>query len=494
MNIEEAKTEIINAMRAYFAKDEYGSYRIPPERQRPIFLMGPPGIGKTAVMEQAAAVLHVGLVSYSMTHHTRQSALGLPYIVKKTFRGKEYSISEYTMSEIIASVYEMIEETGHEEGILFLDEINCVSETLAPAMLEFLQYKIFGRHHVPEGWLVVTAGNPPEYNSSVRDFDVVTWDRLKRIDVEPDYEAWRNYAVANGIHPAVLTYLDAKRSRFYKVEATVDGRSFVTARGWSDLSEMIRIYEGNGTPVNERLISQYLQDEDTARDFAVYYDLFLKYRSDYQVEAILKGEEDPEIRRRAEAASFDERLSLLGLLLESVRETLTGVCEKERILTEVFAALKNVKLRAGKDADTANSLKTEADKLKERLTLGKRASDLSREEEKALKGAIACLSKLSADPKITFDRVKKSFDGEKKALKKAAGEGLSVLNALFAFAEAVFSEDEELLILVTELTIHPDSAHFISTYGCEKYFEHAEALHFHERQTELKKHLERTEG
>ena len=135
MNIKEAKTEIKNAMTAYFTKNEFGEYVIPIEKQRPVFLMGPPGIGKTAIMEQIAQELNVGLISYSMTHHTRQSALGLPFIVQKNYGGKEYSVSEYTMSEIIASVYDMIEETGHKEGILFLDEINCVSETLAPASI-----------------------------------------------------------------------------------------------------------------------------------------------------------------------------------------------------------------------------------------------------------------------------------------------------------------------------------------------------------------------
>ena len=132
MNIKEAKEQIRIAMKAYFTKDEYGNYRIPIEKQRPIFLMGPPGIGKTAIMEQVAQELGVGLVSYSMTHHTRQSALGLPFIEHKVYDGKEYAVSEYTMSEIIASVYEKIEETGLKEGILFLDEVNCVSETLAP--------------------------------------------------------------------------------------------------------------------------------------------------------------------------------------------------------------------------------------------------------------------------------------------------------------------------------------------------------------------------
>ena len=93
MNIKEAKQQIKNAMTAYFTKNEFGDYVIPIEKQRPIFLMGAPGIGKTAIMEQVASELNVGLVSYSMTHHTRQSALGLPFIVKKNYGGVEYDVS-----------------------------------------------------------------------------------------------------------------------------------------------------------------------------------------------------------------------------------------------------------------------------------------------------------------------------------------------------------------------------------------------------------------
>ena len=80
MNIKRAKNEIKNALRAYLARDAFGAYRIPPIRQRPILLMGPPGIGKTQIMEQIAEETGVGLVSYTLTHHTRQSALGLPFI------------------------------------------------------------------------------------------------------------------------------------------------------------------------------------------------------------------------------------------------------------------------------------------------------------------------------------------------------------------------------------------------------------------------------
>ena len=139
MNIRQAKNEIKHTVEAYLKKDEAGDYEIPEIRQRPVLLMGPPGIGKTQIMEQIARELGVGLVAYTITHHTRQSAVGLPFIREEEFAGKTYSVTEYTMSEIIASVYRRIRDSGQREGILFIDEINCVSETLAPTMLQFLQ-------------------------------------------------------------------------------------------------------------------------------------------------------------------------------------------------------------------------------------------------------------------------------------------------------------------------------------------------------------------
>lgn len=109
MNIKEAKEEICHTLLAYHKKDEDGQYCFPLLRQRPILLMGPPGIGKTAIMEQVAAECGVGLVSYTITHHTRQSAIGLPLIRQREFDGVTMDVTEYTMSEIIASVYECME-------------------------------------------------------------------------------------------------------------------------------------------------------------------------------------------------------------------------------------------------------------------------------------------------------------------------------------------------------------------------------------------------
>ena len=498
MNIKDAKEQIKNAMSAYFAKNEFGEYIIPIEKQRPIFLIGAPGIGKTAIMEQVAAELGVGLVSYSMTHHTRQSALGLPYIEKKTYAGKEYSVSEYTMSEIIASVYDMIEEAGAKEGILFLDEINCVSETLAPSMLQFLQYKIFGRHRVPDGWIVVTAGNPPEYNNSVREFDIVTWDRLKRIDVEPDFEVWKEYAINRGTHPSIISYLEVRKDDFYKIESTVGGKSFVTARGWSDLSDMIKLYEEQGIAVDKKLVSQYVQNPEIAKKFSIYYDLFNKYRSDYQIDRILDGTAGDDIYDRAKKAKFDERLAFVSLLLDGVFTLTASIALKSSVQKGLLESVKNIRLTSPASADDWINRIAELNKQsRSLLETARRSSSMSRDKQTAMLGKISALDDVAKailegdraeDP---YKYIKKYYDAKLASLKKEIEKTKKSLANAFNFLEKVFGDGQEILVFVTELTLSQNTAQFISKNGCDEYYAHNKQLLFYERQKEIISEIER---
>ena len=89
MNIKRAKEEIKDTIAAYLLKDEFGEYKIPAIRQRPVLLIGPPGVGKTQIMEQIARECEIGLVAYTITHHTRQSAVGLPFIEHKNIWWKK---------------------------------------------------------------------------------------------------------------------------------------------------------------------------------------------------------------------------------------------------------------------------------------------------------------------------------------------------------------------------------------------------------------------
>ena len=502
MNIKQAKDYIKQSVRIYLKKDEFGEYRIPVVRQRPVFLLGAPGIGKTAIMEQIAQELGIALVSYSMTHHTRQSALGLPFIVKKNYGGTEYDVSEYTMSEIIASVYDTMEASGVKEGILFLDEINCVSETLAPSMLQFLQYKVFGRHKVPEGWVIVTAGNPPEYNKSVREFDVVTMDRLKILEVEADYRVWKSYAGERNIHNAIINYLDLKKDDFYHMEMTVRGRSYVTARGWEDLSEMITLYEEEKMPVDETLVEQYIREPRIVKEFTAYYDLYNKYKKDYKIGEILSGKPSDAAKERAKAAPFDERLSLLGMLLDKVQNDIKETIGKSDYLTDLLTSLKAVKaLLAREENGNAECLREllcgQENRRLEQMESLEKAGALSGADKSKFKRIIRFLQEAEkavvtggeADGDAAFFMVKQKFDSEVAEMKAETMAVKERLHHLFAFVEEVFEDGNEMLILVTELTVNTFSARFITMFGCEDYQKHNEKLMLSERQSDIKNEL-----
>ena len=504
MNIKQAKDYIENTVRLYLKKDEFGEYRIPVVRQRPIFLLGAPGIGKTAVMEQIAQDLSVALVSYSMTHHTRQSALGLPFISHREYEGMQIDVSEYTMSEIIASIYEVMQDSGVKEGILFLDEINCVSETLAPSMLQFLQYKVFGRHRVPDGWVIVTAGNPPEYNKSVREFDVVTMDRLKVLSVEADYRVWKEYAQERGLHTAILNFLELKKDYFYKIETTVNGRSYVTARGWEDLSEILTLYEEEGMKVEETLVEQYLHNDKIVREFTAYYDLFNKYKKEYQTEEILNGTRSEQTVERARIAAFDERLSLLGMLVDKVMSEIRENMETSDYLSDLFTGLKAIKTAAEKQSEGEKSatveemLEKQAAARKKQMEASLKAGNLSeadkRKNNRIIRFMQEAKKELYLDDKTdgtdTFAKVKAKFERELAEMKTETMKIKARLENLFSFVEEAFAEGNEMLILVTELTVNHNSARFISRFGCDSYQKHNENLMLTERQSLLKEEIE----
>ena len=499
MDIQRAKEEIKCAVQAYLATDDVGRPLIPPVRQRPILLMGPPGVGKTQIMEQIAQECDIALVAYTITHHTRQSAVGLPFIRERDFGGKTHSVTEYTMSEIIASVYAAMERTGKQHGILFIDEINCVSETLAPTMLQFLQCKTFGNQAVPEGWVIVAAGNPPEYNKSVREFDLVTLDRVRRIDIEPKLSVWQDYARAHRLHPAVTAYLELRPQHFYKIENDVDGVQFVTARGWEDLSAYLQAADALNLPVDEGVVGQYLRHPEVARDFAAYWALYRKYHKDYGVEDILQGKPFDAVVTRAMDASFDERISLVTLLLAGLNTRFAAAAATGAVTDACYQQLRSFKraLTQQTDADPAALFADQCKTYRARLDSDKAAGALLPDEAAARTRTLSLLNAwgkllggiLDADD--AFDTMRGAFNAQVRRREEAVAAASVALEFAFDFMEQAFEDGQEMVVFVNELALGPDSAPFLAENDCERFEQYSEKLLLHGGEDELLAELQR---
>lgn len=495
MNIKQAKEEIKHTVEAYLSKDAAGEYVIPAIRQRPILLMGPPGIGKTQIMEQIARECRVGLVAYTITHHTRQSAVGLPFIREEEYDGKTYSVTEYTMSEIIASIYRKRKESGLKEGILFIDEINCVSETLAPTMLQFLQCKTFGNQAVPEGWVIVAAGNPPEYNKSVRDFDMVTLDRVRYMQIEADFSVWREYAKENQVHGAILSYLALRPKNFYRVETDVDGMKFVTARGWEDLSSLMKVYEQRKLPVDEAVIREYLHHEDVAEDVASYFELYRKYRDDYGIHEILSGNVRPEIYARLERAGFDERLSVVNLLLDGLSGYFKKTAREKYIADAWFEFLKTFRSRVELEENPKECYEQLAGEREAQFEQAMAGGLYTREtaglERYLLKRLAEHTPEENLNPKESFEAARAHFASQTARLEAAEKETGEALEHAFDFMEQAFESGQEMVIFVTELTLDTNAVLYLLDHGCERYLKYKEELLIGTKRAELLEELRR---
>ena len=200
------------------------------------------------------------------------------------------------------------------------------------------------------------------------------------------------------------------------------------------------------------------------------------------------------MKERAINAAFDERLALLGMLLDQIGAELQRVMEGDRLLQTLFGVLKAVKAEAAQEGAALNAILDAAIAVQEEtLEKGKLSNALSGEQQRILQRICGILEEEKQQVRLAdggFAVIKQDFDVRRAAQKAAAMLAGEHLEHLFSFCESAFSDGNELLILVTELTIHPHSADFISRYGCEKYFAHNAALLLHERELDLLQQIE----
>ncbi len=280
-NISSAYETVKTGIRGYLFKDGKGKYVIQEKDRLPFYLEGMPGVGKTQIVREIAQDLGIGFVSFSLTHHTRNTVLGLP-VIDTMENGDKYT--RYTMSEIIESVCEKV-AAGEKEGILLLDEFPCMAESIIPVMLAFLQTKNIGRHTLPEGWVIVLCGNPPKFNKSARRFDAAVLDRVRVIEIDYNVSAFLTYAKKRGLHKSVIDYLQMYPDNLYKCEKTEEGMELVTCRGWENLSVVLGVYEQMGEYPDTALVGQYIKSETIAANFLGYYS---QYFSGYSKEFFRK--------------------------------------------------------------------------------------------------------------------------------------------------------------------------------------------------------------
>lgn len=344
--IRKAKEAMKQGIKGYLLKNDAGEYVIDSANRLPFFLEGLPGVGKTQIVNQISKELGIGYVNFSITHHTRNSLLGLP-VIKDLEDGGKYT--EFTISEIIAAVYREVEK-GHEEGVLLLDEFTCISETILPTMLAFLQTKNIGQYALPKGWVVVLCGNPPEYNRSARRFDPAITDRMRKLEIEFSAKAFMDYGKEVGFHPTVLEYLKTHSSDIYVCNINKKGSDeLVTCRGWENLSDNLKAYETMGECIDENFVMQFIKSERVANSFCKYYSLSAAGCKEKDIDSIISGVNIQKYISEWKDKDFSFNwnvVELLGRSIESKLQKNRNMDAANRGISNVFQLIAGLSNRA----------------------------------------------------------------------------------------------------------------------------------------------------
>ena len=345
--------------------------------------------------------------------------------------------------------------------------------------------------------MIVAAGNPPEYNKSVRDFDVVTLDRVKKIMVEPDYRIWKEYAYKENIHPAILSYLELRSNCFYKMETTIDGRQFATPRGWEDLSRMMEVYERLNKNITKEVVGQYIQHERISVEFAEYYELYQKYQQDYQIAEILKGKPSEAMVKKVSHAPFDERVSVVNLLFSGVRQAVREVVLQEEVLEKVFEILKLLKepQEGGKLlerlGDYVDNLRMEREQKQKEGLLERREDRTIRKALDLLENYRLLLKKESGESwEEAFDILRSAFGETRGEWEEAWDQAAASLECAFDFMEAAFYNSQEMVIFVSGINTDYSCVRFLEIYECERYIHYNKDLLFEDAGAQIRKRIE----
>ena len=210
-----------------------------------------------------------------------------------------------------------------------------------------------------------------------------------------------------------------------------------------------------------------------------------KCRSEYPISTILAGSATEEIKQRARNAKFDERLVLTGLMLDDIIHQAQHVMDEHKMLTKLMDVIKTFQRQQTKTTQTPNEVyRALIEEQRKPLAADMDSADaapISPDDQHILQLLIACMieeAKLltglsGAD---AFAALKQDFDARVQHISTQAETTGRQMTNMFDFAEAVFDEEPELLMIVAELTANKDTAAFIGRFGCEAYYRHNKKL------------------
>ena len=201
--------------------------------KRPVFLWGPPGIGKSELVESIAEEMQGHMIDLRLGQMDPTDIRGIP------FYNKEANVMDWAPpielpTEELASKYPVV--------VLFLDEMNSAAPSVQSAAYQLILNRRVGKYVLPDNVVMVAAGNREGDKGVTYKMPSPLANRFIHLEMRPDFDAWQRWAVNAGIHKDVVGYVSFAKQDLFDFDPKSSSRAFATPRSWTFVSQLL---EGN---------------------------------------------------------------------------------------------------------------------------------------------------------------------------------------------------------------------------------------------------------
>ena len=209
--------------------------------KRPLFLWGPPGIGKSELVENLTSELGGHMIDLRLGQMEPTDIRGIPFYNKDS--GKmDWAPPVELPDEELASQYPIV--------VLFLDELNSAAPSVQSAAYQLILNRRIGKYRLPDNVVMVAAGNRESDKGVTYRMPTPLANRFIHQEMKVDFASWQEWAVMNKIHKDVVGYLSFAKQDLYDFDAKSASRAFATPRSWSFVSQLLDDESDNDTLTN----------------------------------------------------------------------------------------------------------------------------------------------------------------------------------------------------------------------------------------------------
>ena len=200
------------------------------KNKRPIFLWGPPGIGKSDIIKQLGAETDAHVIDVRLSLWEPTDIKGIPYFDSVNETMKWAPPSELPSKELAKQ---------HKQIVLFLDEMNSAAPAVQAAAYQLILNRRVGTYHLPDNVVLVAAGNRETDKGVTFRMPAPLANRFVHLELKSDYDDWLEWAVNNKVHEQVVGYVGFAKQDLYDFDPKSSSRAFATPRSWSFVSELL---------------------------------------------------------------------------------------------------------------------------------------------------------------------------------------------------------------------------------------------------------------